>query len=66
MNKEQLESKGWRKVGAKCFGYTRIALWTHDDHQPNVRGLFTQTQAIAHQRKLDKGYRCNCVPKVPA
>ena len=65
-DQEYLNSKGWRLIGSKrsrLGGYTKY--YSHPDHQPARHGAFSQTSALSHQKRLDKGGRCNCVPEKP-
>jgi len=64
-DREKLESAGWRIVAEKRGKYHNVNLWTHDNHQPSRAGFFTTTAAQTHQRFLDKGNTCHCVPKEP-
>lgn len=57
---EYLISKGWRLVGRNGG----IKYWIHEEHQPARKGCFTTTNAANHQRRLDKGYVCSCVPNL--
>jgi hypothetical protein len=58
-----LENKGWKVVATQRGKYHCINYWTHDNHQPPRRGYFTQTQAVDHQKYVDKVGHCTCIPK---
>jgi hypothetical protein len=60
---EYLKSKGWRLVSKKKTKYGLILFWDHDNHQPLRHGFFTQTGAVDHQKHLDKGDTCKCIPR---
>lgn len=66
---DYLVSKGWRLI-RKVTGYSPAQghkvnwqAWEHPDHQPNRRGVFQKTEALNHQRQLDKGLGCDCIPR---
>lgn len=58
---EYLQSKGWRKVGERGG----MKYWDHPDHQPARHGCFITFDAVSHQRNLDKGWICACIPHEP-
>ena len=54
---EYLSGNGWR-----CIGWRgSIRYWDHPNHQPDVRGAFTTTDASEHQKEFEKNGWCNCV-----
>lgn len=62
-----LQSKGWRIV-RKVTGFSPAIghhvswqAWEHRDHQPDRRGFFQEGEAVAHQRRLDRGLGCDCI-----
>jgi hypothetical protein len=64
---DYLVSKGWRLV-RKINGYSPTQgervnwqAWEHPDHQPDERGFFQKGEAVAHQKRLDKGFTCDCI-----
>lgn len=59
---ELLEAAGWKRIGG--FGkYHNIYYWSHPDHQHLRRGFFTTTQAMSHQKYIDRYRQCTCTPK---
>lgn len=64
---DYLISKGWRLVRTVTGYSTAIGhrvnwqAWEHPDHQPDRRGFFQKGEAIAHQKRLDKGASCDCI-----
>lgn len=64
MKDEYLLSKGWRRIGTRrTDAFTVVSYWDHPDHQPDdCRGAFTKSDAEDHQRHLNKGGKCDCVP----
>ncbi len=61
---EWLEQRGWKKVREIATGeYANTFYWTHSDHQPSRRGFFTTTDAVGHQKYVEKYKQCTCVPK---
>jgi hypothetical protein len=62
-DQEALRSKGWRLISGGRGKYHNINYWDHPNHQPLYRGCFTQSEALHHQKMLDKGYSCSCIPK---
>jgi hypothetical protein len=68
---DYLISKGWRLV-RKVDGYsprlkhhTNWQAWEHSDHQPDRHGFFQKGEALEHQKSLDKGRVCDCIPAQP-
>lgn len=64
-DREYLESKGWRLVKIQRSSHGAFHQWDHAEHQHSRRGFFLCSEALAHQKKLDKGFRCRCVKEVP-
>jgi hypothetical protein len=62
-DQEYLTSKGWRLVRKRRNGEGVHHLWDHPDHQPGRRGFFNQTTAKQHQKHLDNGGTCRCLPR---
>ncbi len=60
---DYLISRGWRLVAVRKTHDGGYQCWTHPDHQPVARGWFTADSAERHQRMLDQGGQCNCVPQ---
>ena len=64
---DYLVSKGWKLV-RKVSGYSPVEgckvnwqAWEHPEHQPDRRGFFQKREALEHQKRLDKGLRCDCI-----
>ncbi len=60
MTNKQLRDRGWRKIGTQRVGAGVAILWDHPNHQPDVHGCFTTTDAKDHQRTADKR-GCDCI-----
>lgn len=60
---DYLQQHGWILIKDDSGKYHNIKYWNHPDHQPNRRGMFTTSKAEAHQKMLDSGGRCQCIPK---
>ena len=63
-DKEYLESKGWKLLKRKPTGdggYWHV--WDHPDHQHDTHGFFQQSEAIEHQKKVDKYKTCDCIKR---
>lgn len=64
---EYLISKGWRLIrhvkGYSTASYSRVSwqAWDHPNHQHDRRGFFQKGEALAHQKRLDKGLCCDCI-----
>ena len=60
---EYLQSKGWRlvRIVKQRGDYLKWEAWEHPEHQHDRRGFFQKTEAIAHQREIDKGLGCDCI-----
>ncbi len=56
-----LEQHGWHLVATRPSDVGRVHFWEHPHHQPDRHGFFTQSQAVAHQKQLDKGHGCDCI-----
>ena len=54
---EYLSGKGWRCIGRQGS----IRYWDHPNHQPDMRGAFTTTDAAEHQEEFEKNGWCNCI-----
>lgn len=59
-NDELLLSNGWHMIGQKRYEHGTVQYWDHPDHQPDVHGAFTKTDALKHQRRSSK-YGCDCI-----
>jgi hypothetical protein len=64
---DYLVAKGWRLV-RNVRGFSPVKghkvnwqAWEHPDHQPDRRGFFQKGEALAHQKRLDKGITCDCI-----
>ena len=59
---DRLKARGWREIGTMPHpaGASPIRYWDHPDHQPDLRGAFTTTEARLHQRQADRE-GCDCI-----
>lgn len=55
-----LESRGWKLVKTRSIDGGVVKLYDHPDHQHALRGFFNQSDAISHQKSLDRGSACLC------
>ena len=66
---DYLVSKGWKLVRkvtsySPALGHrTNWQAWEHPDHQSDRRGFFQKSEALVHQKELDKGAKCNCIAR---
>jgi hypothetical protein len=51
---EYLKDNGWRLVTKSRYKYGTIHYWDHDMHQRRDGRWWTQGDAVAYQRRLDK------------
>jgi len=58
---EYLISKGWRLVREIKRYPANWQAWDHPNHQHSRRGFFQKSEALDHQKRLDKGFRCDCI-----
>ena len=50
-----LKANGWRLITSKPYQYGMNYYWDHDQHQRRDGRWWTQGDAIARQKKIDKG-----------
>ena len=60
-NAEYLVSHGWRLVRNVRRAQYSWQAWEHPDHQHDRRGFFQKTEALDHQKRIDKGFKCDCL-----
>jgi hypothetical protein len=59
---QYLVSKGWTLVRTiRRKHHSGWQAWNHPNHQHSSRGFFQKSEALDHQRRLDKGFQCDCI-----